>query len=80
MSELIEARYTFPPRSGVVPHRPDTQTARRPQRGLGPAELSPRSAGEELVDIGGELFVVLEEEAVGGVGVDLDFRVGQQAA
>ena len=34
---------------------------------------------EEVVHVGGELAVVLEEEAVGRVGVDLDARVWEQA-
>jgi hypothetical protein len=33
--------------------------------------------GQELLDKGGELRVVLEEEAVPGVGIDLDSGVGQ---
>jgi hypothetical protein len=32
-------------------------------------------AGEECVHVGGELGVVLEQEPVGGVGVDLDLRL-----
>ena len=52
------------------------------KRGFSPAACLARGdrrvlagAGEECVDVGGELGVVLDQEPVGGVGVDLDLSM-----
>jgi hypothetical protein len=50
-------------------HRPSTA----------PSSAIRSGAVQERVDVGGELGVVLEEEAVRGVGVELESRVGDEA-
>jgi hypothetical protein len=42
---------------------------------VSPARGSCSGAGQERVDVGGELGVVLEEEAVRGVRVELETRL-----